>query len=173
MTEKLEAQYVSFYSPRATSPRLELCQGRSGGQEPGMRYLCARDPPQQQPVCRIPVSTEGEGASICPAHQWSACQSSLSLRATLPLQWKSTTEPQGILASYCCCCLVTKSCPTLLNGLYSARLLYPWDFAGKSTGAGCHFLLQGIFPTQELNLGFPHIVGRRFYHLSHLGSHYN
>ena len=27
------------------------------------------------------------------------------------------------------------------------RLLRPWDFLGKSTGVGCHFLLQGIFPT--------------------------
>ena len=23
-----------------------------------------------------------------------------------------------------------------------------WDFPGKKTGVGCHFLLQGIFPTQ-------------------------
>ena len=27
-----------------------------------------------------------------------------------------------------------------------------WDFPGKNTGVGCHFLLQGIFPTQGLNL---------------------
>ena len=26
------------------------------------------------------------------------------------------------------------------------------DLPGKSTGVGCHFLLQGIFPTQECNL---------------------
>ena len=26
------------------------------------------------------------------------------------------------------------------------------DFPGKNTGVDCHFLLQGIFPTQELNL---------------------
>ena len=26
------------------------------------------------------------------------------------------------------------------------RLLRPWDFLGKSTGAGCHFLPQGILP---------------------------
>ena len=25
----------------------------------------------------------------------------------------------------------------------------PWDFPGKSAGVDCHFLLQGIFPTQE------------------------
>ena len=28
------------------------------------------------------------------------------------------------------------------------RLLCPWDFPGKNTGVGCHFLLQGILPTQ-------------------------
>jgi len=27
-----------------------------------------------------------------------------------------------------------------------------WNFPGKNTGVGCHFLLQGIFPTQEWNL---------------------
>ena len=27
-------------------------------------------------------------------------------------------------------------------------LLCSWDFPGKNTGMGCHFLLQGIFPTQ-------------------------
>ena len=34
-----------------------------------------------------------------------------------------------------------------------ARLLCPWNSSGKNTGVGCHFLLQGIFPTQESNLG--------------------
>ena len=28
------------------------------------------------------------------------------------------------------------------HGLYPTRLLSPWDFPGKSTGVGCHFLLQ-------------------------------
>ena len=27
-------------------------------------------------------------------------------------------------------------------------LLCLWDFPGKNTGVGCHFLLQGIFPTR-------------------------
>ena len=34
-----------------------------------------------------------------------------------------------------------------------ARLLYPWDSTGKNTGVGGHFLLQGIFLTQRVNLG--------------------
>ena len=32
---------------------------------------------------------------------------------------------------------------------------HPWDFPGKSTGVGCHCLLQGIFPTQ----GWRSLVG--------------
>ena len=36
-------------------------------------------------------------------------------------------------------------------GLLPSRLLCPWDSPGRNTGVGCHFLLQGIFPTQGLN----------------------
>ena len=51
------------------------------------------------------------------------------------------------------CCLVAKSCLTLCDPVDCSptRLLCPWDFPGKSTVAGCHFLLQGIFPTQGLS----------------------
>ena len=34
------------------------------------------------------------------------------------------------------------------HGLQPAKLLCPWDFPGRSTGVGCHALLQGIFPVQ-------------------------
>ena len=44
----------------------------------------------------------------------------------------------------------------------------PWDFPVKSAGVDCHFLLQGIFPTQELNLGLPH-CRQTLYCLSHQG----
>ena len=37
------------------------------------------------------------------------------------------------------------------SGLLSASLLCPWDSPGKNTGVGCHFLFQGILPTQESN----------------------
>ena len=36
------------------------------------------------------------------------------------------------------------------------RLRHPWYSPGKNTGVGCHFLLQGIFPTQESNPGLLH-----------------
>ena len=31
-------------------------------------------------------------------------------------------------------------------------LLCPWNFPGKNTGAGCHFLFESIFLTQGSNL---------------------
>ena len=55
------------------------------------------------------------------------------------------------------------------HGLSPIRLLRPWDFPGKSAGVDCHFLLQGIFPTQESNPGPPH-CRQTLYHLSHQGS---
>ena len=39
------------------------------------------------------------------------------------------------------------------------------DSPGKNTGQGCHFLLQGIFPTQGSNLGLPH-CRQTLYHLN-------
>ena len=39
----------------------------------------------------------------------------------------------------------------------TARLLCPWDFPGKNTRTGCHFLCQRIFPTQGSS---PHLLHR-------------
>ena len=54
-----------------------------------------------------------------------------------------------------------QSCPTLCNTMdwQPARRLCPWYFPGKDTRVGCHFLFQGIFPTQGENpplLSLPH-----------------
>ena len=52
------------------------------------------------------------------------------------------------------------------HGLQPTRLLRPQDFPGKSTGVGCHFLLQMIFPTQGSNPGLSH-CRQMLDHLSH------
>ena len=68
--------------------------------------------------------------------------------------------------------LVTQSCPTLCDSMdynLSYQAPHPWNFPGKSTGAGCHFLLQGIFLTQGFNPGLP-LCRQILYHLSHQGS---
>ena len=37
------------------------------------------------------------------------------------------------------------------HGLQPTRLFCPWGSPGRNTGAGCHFLLQGIFLIQGWN----------------------
>ena len=44
------------------------------------------------------------------------------------------------------------------HGLKPTRLFCPWDSPGKNAGAGCHFLLQNIFPTQGSNLHLLHLL---------------
>ena len=48
--------------------------------------------------------------------------------------------------------LVSQLCLT-----FGDPVVCPWDYPGRNTGVGCHFLLQGIFPTQGSNL---HLLGR-------------
>ena len=54
------------------------------------------------------------------------------------------------------------------HGLLFTRLLCSWNSPSKNTGVGCHFILQGIFPTQRSSLGLLH-CRRTLYHLSHQG----
>ena len=42
------------------------------------------------------------------------------------------------------------------HGLFPSRLLCPWNFPGKNTEEGCHFLLQRIFRTQGSNPSLLH-----------------
>ena len=55
------------------------------------------------------------------------------------------------------------------HGLWPSRLLCPWGSPGKNTGVDCHALLQGIFPTQESNVGLSH-CRQTLYRLSHQSS---
>ena len=53
-------------------------------------------------------------------------------------------------ACVCVCSVMSDSLRP--HGLWPARLLVLGIFPGKNTAMDCHFLLQGIFPTQGLNL---------------------
>ena len=60
---------------------------------------------------------------------------------------------------------VAQSCLTLCDPK-DCRLLPSWNTPGKNTRVGSYFLLQGIFPTQESNMGFLH-CRKILYHLTH------
>ena len=63
-----------------------------------------------------------------------------------------------------CACSVTHLSNSLWpRGLQPTRLLCSWDSPGKNTGVGCHFLLQGIFPTQGSNPSLLHCQADFFF----------
>ena len=71
-------------------------------------------------------------------------------RWTSQLRWIQGKELAALLNM--CVRKCARSCLTLQpHGLKPARLFCPLDFPGKNTGAGCQFLLQGLFLTQGSN----------------------
>ena len=90
----------------------------------------------------------------------------LSFNPEIPNQFSplTTFQKSHLVASYTtssiytciCACSVTSVMSNSLwpYGLHSARFLCPWHSPDKTSGVSCHALLQGIFPTQGMNLGF-------------------
>ena len=78
----------------------------------------------------------------------------------------------GSCSSTCPWCLLRSKSERESRSVTSDSLrphgLCPWNSPGQNTGVGCHFLLQGIFPTQGSNLGLPHCRWI-LYQLSHKG----
>ena len=62
----------------------------------------------------------------------------------------------GVCVCVCMCVYSILSNYLTPHWLHPMRFLYLWDFPGNNTGVGCHFLLQGFFPTQGLNLCLLH-----------------
>ena len=54
-------------------------------------------------------------------------------------------------------------CSVISDSLWPYGLLCSWDSLGKNTGVGCHAILQGIFPTQGLNLSVSSALAGRFF----------
>ena len=75
--------------------------------------------------------------------------------------WYSTLlwniESFGACVCVCVCTLnQVQFFVTPFTLAHQDRLLCPWDCPGKNTGVDCHFLLQGIFPTQGSNQHLNH-----------------
>ena len=78
------------------------------------------------------------------------------------------TKNPYIYVCVCVCVCIIHTFSLCMCGLQLTRLLCPWNSPGNNTGVGSHPFLQGIFPTQGLNLDLPH-CRQICYHLSHQG----
>ena len=75
-----------------------------------------------------------------PIYSFNLCRNSITQIWSFPLLIL------GQFLNYLTLCISDSLRP---HGLYPFRLLSLQDFPGKNTEIGCHFLLQGIFPTQR------------------------
>ena len=85
--------------------------------------------------------------------------------AILEIMFSAAKQHRNLLVLACVCVRVCAHsvCPTLCRPtdtkrLKPARLFCSWNFSGKNTGVGCHFLLPGIFHTQRSNPHFLHLL---------------
>ena len=88
-----------------------------------------------------------------------------------PLQCSCLKNPMGRGAWWAQVHVPVVSYSLPPHGLWPARPLLPWDSPARNIEVDCHFLLQGIFPTQGLNpslLHLPHWQADSL-SLSHLG----
>ena len=93
--------------------------------------------------------------------KWLSSSSNTLIAATIGWIWRRVTFSLFLKPAYVCyyanCCLLfSRVWIFATSWLQPASFLCPWDSPGKNTGVGCHFLLQGIFPTQGLNLCLLH-----------------
>ena len=82
------------------------------------------------------------------------------------------SQPAGSDFTQECACRHQVKCEihsVVSDSLQPHGLYGPWNSPGQNTGVGSLSLLQGIFPTQELNPGLPHCRWI-LYELSHQGS---
>ena len=70
-------------------------------------------------------------------------------------QYFDNERKKSTFQSTCVCAKLLQSCPTLCDPMDCSPpgSSIHGDSPGKNTRVGCHFLLQGIFPTQELSTG--------------------
>ena len=80
--------------------------------------------------------------------------------------YRSRGNYKWVLILACMCARTHASVVSNSLQSHGLQLLCLWNFPGKNTGMVCYSLLQGISPTQGLNLGLLY-CRQILYHLSH------
>ena len=86
-------------------------------------------------------------AASCLSAQTGWCNRQCPSHVPMPVALLASSLGHVRVLSHFSCAPLSATPWTAAHGL-----LCPWDSPGKDTGAGCPALLQGIFPTQGLNL---------------------
>ena len=112
--------------------------------------LCSPPHPPHQGICSSQVETllllllsHFSRVQLCVTPETAAHQAPRSLGFSRQEHWSGLPFPSPMHESekWKWSCSVVSD-PQRPHGVQPTRLLHPWDFLGKSTGVGCHCLLQ-------------------------------
>ena len=111
----------------------------------------------------LPGESQGQGslwAAVYGSHRIGHDWSNLAAAAAAA----AAALPRRTFSFHAVCAIVSYSLRP--HELVAPR---PWDFPGKNTGTGCHFLLQGIFLTHRMEPMSPVLPADSFplHHFSH------
>ena len=133
------------------SPRRRGCGRRAPAGRPRTAWALRKAVLLTAPCTELYCGVRARSSLFCDQRMKHCLWTELHL---ILLPWRAAgRQTRGLTGK---CCLVTKSCPALLqpHGLQPASLLCPWDAPSKNPGVACHFFLQGISPTQRSNSHF-------------------
>ena len=87
----------------------------------------------------------------------SAPRTAVSLSAEWRMRGVGKQKWGGVCWAVWHACMLSRSVVSGSDNLWTEGRQTPvsWGFPGRNTGVGCHFLLQGIFPTQGSNPQLP------------------
>ena len=109
-----------------------------------------------EPALQSPCSATREATAMGSPHTTqrvalTGCNQRKPLGSNKDPAWQRERERETGVDSITCMLICSVASDSLRPyGLQPARLPCPWDFSGKTTGVGCHFLLQGIFLTKAI-----------------------
>ena len=127
-----------------------LCQRQTGACHwhlhphlQGLNHVLLQPLTSDTPRKRVQGGEQTQGI-LCSGKSWQrSSESEIFLGADF-------MSPVLVSPHICCCCLVTKPCPTLYATPWTAAHQAPLSmgFPRQEPWSGCYFLLQGIFLTQ-------------------------
>ena len=100
-----------------------------------------------------------------PGRTWATCVAKAVANSSEELPWGKSihcsSSPCCVKSFFVLKVLIAQSCPTLCNTMNCSPpgSFVQWNSPGKNSSVGCHFLLQGIFSTQDKTIGSC-VVGR-------------
>ena len=100
----------------------------------------------------IPRLGKSPGGENSYPFQYSGLENSMDCRVHgVAKSWTQLSDFHSLTHGKIVYVLIAQSCLILATPSTAARLLCSWNFPGKNTRIGCHFLLQEIFATQGSN----------------------